>query len=85
MTKGLNLTWNLKRSLSLVITVSTATFSLKIQHCTKIVCIVSCHSYNQPLLFLDRTLTDRAFFTADAGSVLCAIANEVLNKQITLI
>lgn len=80
MTKGLNLTRNLTRSPSLVISVSTATFSLKIQYCTKIVCIVSYDSYSQLLLFPETTLTDRAFFTVDARSVLCAVANEVLNK-----
>ena len=78
MTKGLNLTWNLTRSLSLVISVSIATFSLKIQYCTKVVCIVSYDSYNQLLLFPETTLTDRAFFTVDAESVLCAAANEIL-------
>jgi len=44
------------------------------------VCIVSYDSYNQPLLFSEKTLTDRVFFTADAGSLLYAVANEFLNK-----
>jgi hypothetical protein len=80
MNKSLNLTWNFTRSPSLVITVSTATFSLKFSIYQDSVCIVSCDSYNQALLFPETTLTDRAFFIADAGHVLCAVANEVLKK-----